>query len=267
MKKAVGKINNFKWGLMLLFVTAFQLLSSASVVFEDGQADLSLVAVFAILIGVEWVYLIANRLITKKQSFELETIAFLLSGISIVIAAGINTNYAVKQLMAVLLGLVAHIVLLVILRNADTAMVLRLPVAFAAIGLLVANLTLAKVTNGTLNWIEIGGFSIQPSEIVKIAFIFVGAVTLEKLQSTQSLTKYLVFSVACIGALFLMRDFGTALIFFFTFVVIAFMRSGDIRTLFFVSTGALLGAGMVMYFKPYVVTRFEIGRASCRERV
>lgn len=260
MKRAPGKIYRFKWQLMLLFLTVFQLISAAPLVFEDGQVTVSLVPVFAGLIAVEWAYLTVNRLITKRQDFELEMIAFLLSGISIVIAASINTGYAVKQLIAVFLGLAAHIILLVILRNVDTAMYLRVPVAFGAIGLLVLNLTFAKVTNGTLNWIEIAGFSIQPSEIVKIAFVFVGAVTLEKLQSTQSLTKYLVFSVACIGALFLMRDFGTALIFFFTFVVIAFMRSGDIRTLFFVSTGALMGAGLVMYFKPYVVTRFATYR-------
>lgn len=260
MKQAVVKINNYKWWLMLAFVTAFQLLSAIPVVFEDKQASAALVPIFAGLIAVEWAYFIVNRLITKRQDFELEMIAFLLCGTSIVIAASVNTGYALKQLIAVLLGLAAHIVLLIILRNVDTAMFLRVPVAFASIGLLVLNLLLAKVTNGTLNWIEVAGFSIQPSEIVKIAFIFVGAVTLEKLQSTQSLTKYLVFSVTCIGALFLMRDFGTALIFFFTFVVIAFMRSGDIRTLFFVSTGALLGAGLVMYFKPYVVTRFATYR-------
>ncbi len=260
MKRKSGKIKSFKWRLMLLFVTVFQLLSFVPVIFEDGAVKMALIPVFAALIAVEWVYLTANRLITKNTSFELETIAFLLCGISIVIAASVNTGYALKQLIAVLLGLATHIIVLVVLRNTDRTMLLRVPVAFASIGLLVLNLLLAKVTNGTLNWIEVAGFSIQPSELVKIAFIFVGAVTLEKLQSTQSLTKYLVFSVACIGALFLMRDFGTALIFFFTFIVIAFMRSGDIRTLFFVSTGALLGAGLVLYFKPYVVTRFATYR-------
>ncbi|MEI6578498.1 MAG: FtsW/RodA/SpoVE family cell cycle protein, partial [Eubacteriales bacterium] len=137
---------------------------------------------------------------------------------------------------------------------------LRVPVALAAVGILAINLVLAKTVNGALNWIDIGGFSIQPSEIVKVAFIFVGAVTLEKLQSTQSLTKYVVFAIGCVGALFLMRDFGTALIFFFTFIIIAFMRSGDMRTIILICTGALLGAVMVIFFKPYVATRFETYR-------
>ncbi|MBQ6931479.1 MAG: FtsW/RodA/SpoVE family cell cycle protein, partial [Clostridia bacterium] len=111
-----------------------------------------------------------------------------------------------------------------------------------------------------LNWINIGSFSIQPSEIVKIAFIFVGVATLEKLQSSTSQLKYLVFSLGCVGALFLMRDFGTALIFFATFMVIAFMRSGDVKTIGLLCVGAILGAGLIIYFKPYVASRFEAYR-------
>ena len=139
-------------------------------------------------------------------------------------------------------------------------MVLRMPLAFAAVGLLALNLLMAKTTNGALNWITVGSFSFQPSELVKVAFIFVGAATLEKLQATRSLTKYLIFSVGCVGALFLMRDFGAALIFFFTFILIAFMRSGDYRTLLLVSVGALMGALLIIYFKPYVANRFSTYR-------
>ena len=58
------------------------------------------------------------------------------------------------------------------------------------------------------SWYKIGSLYFQPSEIVKIAFIFVGAATLEKLQSSTSQLKYLAFSLGCVGALFLMRDFG-----------------------------------------------------------
>ncbi len=128
------------------------------------------------------------------------------------------------------------------MRSTDRAMRFRLPVAFMAVGILAMNLIMARAINGALNWINIGSFSIQPSEIVKVAFIFVGAATLEKLQTTRSITRYVLFSIGCIGALFLMKDFGTALIFFVTFIIIAFMRSGDLRTIAMVCTGALLGA-------------------------
>lgn len=258
--KAAERIINYKWQLMLLFVTVFQIISGSQVIFADGEANITLLLVFAGFIALEWLYFVFSVLITKKTHFELEITAFLLSGMSLVISASINDGFAVKQLIAVTAGIAMFALIMIILRDPETAMFLRTPAAFAAVGLLAVNLVMAKVINGALNWIDVGGFSIQPSELVKIAFIFVGAVTLEKLQSTKSLSKYLFFAVVCIGALVLMRDFGTALIFFFTFIIIAFMRSGDIRTIFLVCTGALLGAMLVIYFKPYVATRFETYR-------
>ena len=44
------------------------------------------------------------------------------------------------------------------------------------------------------------------------------------------MTWFLAFFAVCMGALFYMGDFGTACIFFVTFLVIAFMRSGDWKT-------------------------------------
>jgi cell division protein FtsW (lipid II flippase) len=139
-------------------------------------------------------------------------IAFFLSGISLVICASINNTFAVKQLGAIGLGVAVFVALHFALRNGvDDA------VAYAR-GLrrrrtVGGQLVLAETVNGALNWITVGPVSVQPSEFVKVAFVFVGAATLEKLRSTQSLTKYVIFAVVCVGALFFMRDFGTALIF------------------------------------------------------
>ena len=150
------------------------------------------------------------------------------------------------------------IVLIWILSDIDRVIKLRIPVAIASIAALVFTLIFAKNINGARNWIIIGHglVSIQTSELVKIAFVFVGAATLENLQTTKKLTKYIIFSVAVIGLLFVMKDFGTALIFFVTFVVIAFLRSGDIKTLFLIFAGALMGGIGVLTFKPYVANRF-----------
>jgi cell division protein FtsW (lipid II flippase) len=54
-----------------------------------------------------------------------------------------------------------------------------------------------------------------------------------------------------------MRDLGTSVIFFVTFLVIAFMRSGDIRTIALISAGAALGAFAVITFLPYIASRFQ----------
>lgn len=250
----------FNWLSMLLFATMFQIISMMPVIFSSEEINKEVLTTFGAFILVQWLYFICARNLANQRATELEIIAFTLSGIGLVTVASVYPDYVFKQFVAILLGLAVFIVLLAIMRNPEVISFLRIPVAIGAVGLLAVNLVMAETVNGTLNWISLGSFSIQPSELVKVAFIFVGAATLEKLQSTRSLTRYLIFALGCVGALFLMRDFGTALIFFSTFIVIAFMRSGDIKTIGLISTAAVLGAGLIIYFKPYVASRFAAYR-------
>ena len=254
------KLNNkFHWGFALILVTIFQVLTGTVAITGNGFNS-KLFAIYAGFIILEWGYFIVASTFFGQNNFEIEIIGFLFSGIGLTNVATVDDVYALKQVVAIVLGLFVFIAMLVVLRRTDIVMKLRMPVAVAAVGLLVANLALAKYTNGALNWITIGGISVQPSEFVKLAFIFVGAASLDKLQNARSLTKYLIFSFGCVGALFLMKDFGTALIFFFTFIIIAFMRSGDVRTIAIVCVAALLGAIMIAYFKPHVAARFHAYR-------
>lgn len=228
----------------------------------NGGEDIvkgTIIAVFALYITVEWTYFIVFAGFLRRKSFEVELIAFFLSGIGLALTTSVYPNKAYTQLIAILLGIGVFIVLLWILSDIDRVVKLRMPVAILSIAALVFTLIFAKNINGARNWIVIGNglLSIQTSEIVKVAFIFVGAATLETLQSTKLLTKYIIFAVTCVGLLFIMKDFGTALIFFFTFVIIAFLRSGDIKTIFLICAGALIGGIGVLTFKPYVANRFN----------
>jgi hypothetical protein len=65
-----------------------------------------------------------------------------------------------------------------------------------------------------------------------------------------------VLTGVCIGLLGLMSDFGTAAIFFVTFLVIAYLRSGDFATLSLICGAAVFGAGIIVKFKPYILSRF-----------
>ncbi len=241
-------------------MSAFQLLCAACVLCRQEDLTLSMVYIFFGFIAVEWLYMLIGNLITSNDYFELEAIAFFLSGIGLTVCASISESYALKQLIAIGLGLAVYLIMLLLIKDVNVASFLRYPAAVGAIVVLAANLVLAETRNGTLNWIDLGFFSIQPSELVKIAFVLVGAVSLEKLLSVTSLTKYIIFSLGCVGALFLMKDFGTALIFYFSFILIAFMRSGNIRTIVLICAAALMGAMLVIYFKPYVANRFAAYR-------
>lgn len=243
--------------IMLFIITLFQLICLLTVATRvDEQYKMNVLIAFGGYLLVEYAYFIGTRLVLGRRGFEVELVAFLLTSIGLSITASVYPDGVMKQFIAVLVGIGGFVVLQWVLRDVKFCNSIRIPVAVLALGLLAFTLIFAKVTNGAKNWIYISGISIQPSELVKVAFIFVGAASLEKLQSNRSLTKFVVFAFGCVGALFLMYDFGTALIFFFTFIVIAFMRSGDIRTIVLVCTVALMGGLLVLMFRPYVANRF-----------
>ena len=162
-----------------------------------------------------------------------------------------------KQLGAAAAGFVAFLVLYKILQNTRLTMRLRYLAGGAALGLLALNLVFGFSRYGAKNWIDIGPISFQPSEFVKIAFIFAGAATLERLLTTRNLLLFLGFSAACIGALGLMRDFGAAAIFFVTMMIIIVIRSGDWRVIAGITALAGAGAAGIVLIMPHVTKRFE----------
>lgn len=249
---------------ILALLTIFQVLSSIPTMLQGTILYPIVTLCFLIYIAIEWAYVLIMTAFFKKKNFEIECIAFFLCGIGMTVTASIYPSGLMKQLIAIVMGLAVYIFLVWLLKDVRRVMKTRVFIAVASGLGLAASFVIIKFTVGSTygayNWMNIAGFSFQPSEIVKIAFIYVGAATLEKLQSSRSIMRYLIFAVGCIGVLFLMRDFGTALIFFFTFVVISFIRSGDIRSIAFICVGALLGAALIIYVKPTVANRFAVYR-------
>ena len=253
-----------RWIPTMLLITAFQLISFAQVIFVEDGINYFAATILAIYLLIEWGWSITSSFVLRKSSPAIEFVAFFLTGIGLAVVATKGTSTLFTQFLAVVIGFALYIALLWMLANVDRVEKFHMPMEIIAIGLLAIGLIFASNRNGAYNWVQIGGFSFQPSEIVKIAFIFVGAATLEKIQTTKHITRYAIFAVICIGLLFLMRDLGTALIFFFTFVVLGFMRSGDVRTILFVILAAGMAAVLVVLIKRnYVMNRFGSARANC----
>ncbi len=253
----IKPVNNF---LLLAVLSVFQLVTGYISANAKGKFEFSVLLAMICLIAIEWIYLIVFYVAMHRRNFELEVIAFFLCGVGIATIGSINPDAAFKQLLMILAGVIIFVCLVFIMGNVDFCMKMRLYVAIAAIALLLLNLVIAKMTNGARNWIEIAGVTLQPSEFVKIAFVFVGSATLEKIQTSKNIIAFIGFSVACVGALIIIKDFGTALIFFITFLIIAFMNSGDIKTIILAVVSAVMGGAIVLKYKAYVKTRFAAYR-------
>lgn len=253
----IKPINNF---FMLLLLSIFQLLTGYQAAVAQGELSVKMLICSVALIAFEWAYVSVFYVTLHRRNFELELIAFFLTGVGLAVIGSVSTRACVKQLIISLCAIMGYTILTFILGNLELCMKLRMPVAIGAMALLFLNIIIGKAKHGAQNWIEIGGFTIQPSEFVKVAFIFVGAATLEKIQTSKNIIKFIAFSVACVGTLILIRDFGTALIFFVTFLIIAFMNSGDFKTIGLAVSAAGLGGAIVIKYKSYVTKRFAAYR-------
>lgn len=247
--------------LGLVLLTVFQALTALQLTISEGEnATVMIPLTFLLLTGVMWLYFLTLRAL-RRVGFEMETIAFFLSTLSLAVTSSSNTPALFKQFLCVVLGLALFLVLGVFLRNLDRAKKIRWLMAAGAIGLLSLTvvlylLGLTGTKYGAANWLTIAGISVQPSELAKICYIFAGAATLDRLFRKRNLGLFILLTGVCLACLAYMSDFGTAAIFFVTFLVIAYLRSGDFATLSLICGGAVFGGLMLVTVKPYILRRF-----------
>ena len=244
--------------LTLLELTVFQLFLLTQHALSALPEDLPGITLsFALLILLEWSCFNAMR-VMGRSGFEVETLAFYLSSLGLSVCAASVAQDTVRQTLIVLAAVILFLLAGLWLRSLKRAEKLRLPAALLALALLAANYLLGTEINGARNWIVFGGFSFQPSELVKVAYVYVGASTLDRLYRRRNLFAFILFSAICVGVLALLGDFGTALIFFVTFLVIAFLRSGSIATVFLALAGAGMAGMLAVSVKPHIARRFAV---------
>ncbi len=248
-----GSLQPYK---LMLLVTFFHLFMTVEACFTNEVQDFTPFTIFLILEAVLWGFFFVSTVIFKRINFELEALASFMTGIGVILLVRQEMRSAYVQLIAATVGIILFCFLVKFIENPDRVDSWRMAIMIGAVGLLAVNLVFGSVQHGAQNWIQIGPVSVQPSEFVKVAYIFVGAAALDKLQTKRNFLEFIVFSAVCVGALALMGDFGTALIFFATFLLIAFMRSGDLKTVLLALVSVVFAGTIVLKFKPYVANRF-----------
>ena len=243
---------------ILLAITAFQLMTIVQLVLSMGtEMKASALICIALLCAVMWAYvMIFNAM--GSRGFEMEMIAFFLSTINLAVTASSDPGSVFKEFIAILLGLALMIFMCIYMRDISRLRKVKPVLIGLSVIALIINLVFGTAKYGATNWIKIGDSgSIQPSELVKLAFILIGAGTLEELYEKKNTVVYAAFSLFCLGCLAMMSDFGTALIFFATYLVVSFLRSGDISRFILTGVAALAMGLIVLRFKPYIASRFD----------
>ena len=172
----------------------------------------------------------------RRRSFEVETLAFFLCTLGAAAIATVKPGEILKQAAAMYLAVLA------------------------GVGFLVVTLLFGKEYYGAKNWLVIGNLSLQPSELSKVCFVYAGASTMDRIMNKRNLILFIAYSVVICGLLALMNDFGTALIFFCAFLIIAYLRSGSMGTIALACTALGFAGVLALRIAPHALSRFATWR-------
>ena len=244
----------------LLLLTVLQCMMVLGFLLVGKSDDFpSVLRGFGGIAACQWVLFLFYAMI-RRPSFEVETVAFFLCTLGMAALASVKPGETTKQLMAMYLGVAMFLTIGWSLRDLERAKVFRYLAVLAGVGFLVVTLVFGKEYYGAKNWLIIGGMSLQPSELSKVCFVFAGASTMDRVMSKRNLFMFIGYSILICGLLALMNDFGTALIFFCAFLVIAYLRSGSVGTVGLAVTALVFAGVIALKIAPHALQRFSTWR-------
>lgn len=197
-----------------------------------------LVAMIAIFSIYPWIY-------SNISKFLLNHMMLLLT-IGYVMLTRLNYDKAMKQFAIATLSVVFCIVVPIIIEKLKKLQDFGWIYGAFGIVILLSVLFFGVSNYGATNWISIKGFTFQPSEFVKIIFVFCIASVLSKRRNFKYVAAVTVLAAAHVLILVFEKDLGGALIFFITYLIMLYIATS--QPLYFF---AGLGAGSVASYLAY----------------
>ena len=252
--------SGFDSTMNLLLLSLLQMMCCLGFLLNgDAEESFQMVLGFGGIMVAQWALLIFYASI-RRSAFEVETIAFFLCSMGMCVICATAPGEAFKQIIAMALGLAVFLFIGWSLRDLERAKKVRYFATIAGIGFLVITLLFGKEIYGAKNWLFIGGYSIQPSELSKVCFVFAGASTMDRIVRKRNIILFIGYSAVLCCLLALMNDFGTALVFFVAFLAIAYMRSGSVGTIALAIFALVFAGVLVLKIAPHALSRFDSWR-------
>ena len=258
LKKALMRSNT---RLLLSAVLLLQFTSALLLAFKGETVDTqALLFAFAIP-AVTW---LVSTQITKLWPVDraLIILALLLCSIGIItlkdiarspITPGNQAKYALVGLGAMFIG----IGLIRVFKRWKKFTPWFMGICFIALTL---PLVIGQEKYGAINWINIAGISIQPSEFMKPVIIVILASGMSNRPRFRKTLPTLAFSALCCGLLLVQKDLGALLLYFLTTVAIFFVATSN-GLLTIAGLGMGCGAAVIAYkLFPHVQQRVAMWR-------
>lgn len=186
--------------------------------------------------GAIWLY----EHIYPNCSMALMNNMFFLLSIGFVMLSRLSFDQSVKQFAIVVVVYLVSLVVPVFMKKMTWLSNLGYVYGAIGIGFLSLVFVIGSTKNGSTNWIQFGGFALQPSEFVKILFVFFLAAMYAKARDFKQVALVTCISAVHVLILVLEKDLGAALLYFIMYIVVSYVATG--RAVYFFG-GLLGGAG------------------------
>ncbi|MDC7231848.1 MAG: putative lipid II flippase FtsW [Spirochaetales bacterium] len=215
----------------------------------------------------------ADRMVNRMSDSGLLAVMVLLTGTGVsalfsasyhfgTVAAGDPFYFFNRQIIWIILGSVFSI----ILSRIPLELIRKLTVPLVVFTIFLNVLTyvpgIGSTSGGAQRWIEIGGNSFQPSELVRVSLVLYVAHILEKKKDrmgdfVNSILPVLIMSVVMTGIVYFQNDFSSAIYVFLLAIIMLFLAGIGWHYISFGTIAVVLVAIPMVLAKPYRMERIR----------
>lgn len=227
-------------GRQNIIMYVFQFLSFTTMYFI--QEDLSYIILYvALSIMTAATIIFYTKLYPKVSRLILNNMCMLIT-LGIIMISRLSFSLAIKQFAIFSVSMILSLIVPVIIRKARFLSNYSWVKIYAGLGI-IALLTvavLAQTSGGAKLGFEIMGVNIQPSEFVKLAYVFFVAGSLYYSTKFKNVVITTVLAAIQVLILVISTDLGAAVILYVVYLVMLYVAT---RNWFYAGTGLLAGAG------------------------
>ena len=211
------------------FMVLFLEMSEPAILLFYGAQVIYLAAVLVLFRNL---YPLASMLLINNMC--------MLICIGFIMITRLSYEQSLKQFKIAVFATIVALLVPVIIRKLRFITKMYWLYALVGIGLLALVAIAARSTYGAKLSFTVGGISIQPSEFVKIIYVFAIAGLLSHARDFKRIAVATVLAALHVLILVVSKDLGSALIFFITYLVVLFVST---KNPFYVLAGLLAGSG------------------------
>ncbi len=205
----------------LMFLIHF--MAFVSMYLKTGEEKLIVFYVVQVLILFS-IIMLFSKIYPKASRLIINNMCMLLT-IGFIMITRLQYNKAVKQSVIVAVSVAISLVIPIVIRKIKGLSELRIVYAAVGIVALAAVVVVGQVSGGAKLGFEIAGFGIQPSEFVKILFVFFVAASFNRSTEFRDIVITTIVAAFHVLILVVSKDLGAALIIFVVYLAMLYVST------------------------------------------